>query len=209
MTERPLLFSGPMVRAILYGTKTQTRRVVKSRKDPDYGCQMAPSEIAGDEYAARLCPYGQPGDRLWIRESLRPWSKDQELMAYAADDSNVGAWHAMNYPTRCGSQVKKSVPSIHLPRAWSRILLEVVTVRVERLHDISERDAQAEGVIECDGLLDEVRLCARAKQLGIPATECRVWYAELWESINGPGSWEANPWVWVVEFKRIQGESHE
>ena len=182
-TERPMLFSAPMVRALLAGTKTQTRRVVKARKDPDYGCHMAPGEIAGDEHSARLCPYGRPGDRLWVRETwatsalCRPPINDPFI--YAAD---LGPTGVMKWAARWR-------PSIHMPRIASRITLEVTGVRVERLQDISRGDAMAEG-------------CPFANMAAGP--DPRDWYRDLWDQINGAGAWTANPWVWVVEFKRVE-----
>jgi hypothetical protein len=132
------------------------------------------AEIHGEPWR---CRYGKPGDQLWVRETLKPWTKDPELFAYAADDTKVEG-DGYNYPVKPG---RPYVPSIHLDRCWSRIQLEVTGVRVEPLWEISEADSRAEG---WDGTV-----------LG---------YAKLWESIHGPGSWDANPWVWVVEFTRIE-----
>lgn len=174
MKERPILFSGPMVRAILEGRKTQTRRVVKPQ----------PAHIAGigtvlniDTITGKACPYGKPGDRLWVRETWDGVRLDGggALVSYRADGdkpvTDDGRWH----------------PSIHMPRWASRITLEVVSVRVERLQEISEEDAMAEGV-------------ALAENYRGPVAH----FASLWEQINGLGSWNANPWVWVVEFRRVQ-----
>lgn len=194
MVERPMLFSAPMVRAILSGAKTQTRRVVKPRKCPDFGCELAPCEIAGEkgEDLHRLCPYGQPGDRLWVREAwldmARPGYKP--VYAYRAE-LNSGE----------GFDVPPGVrwrPSIHMPRAASRITLEITGVRVERLQAISEADAIAEGVP------NQTRLIGHSAKTGCAwgPPEPIAEYCTLWESINGPDSWAANPWVWVVEFKR-------
>ena len=202
MKERPILFSAPMVRAILAGTKTQTRRVVKPGKCPDFGCHMAPGEIAGGEYPERLCPYGQTGDRLWVRETFmdllgtgvehRPDPRGLlQRHAYAAD----------HQPGSYGDEARKSYglkwkPSIHMPRAASRITLEITGVRVERLQAISEADAVAEGIDP------EAALAFRRASVGRPAGFA---YRDLWVSINGPGSWHANPWVWVIEFRRVDG----
>lgn len=126
-----------------------------------------------------LCPYGQPGDRLWVRETWAPVPSgpcrpDNPVM-YAAtvEKPHIWTWK----------------PSIHMPRWASRITLEVTGVRVERLQDISNADCWAEGM--CDDNNPEQKLNRR-------------WFSELWESINGPGSWEQNPWVWVVEFRRVE-----
>ena len=177
MKERPILFSAPMVRAILVGTKTQTRRVVK----------LGPSGRAhfggrnwhlGDPDVIKACPYGQLGDRLWVREAWMPVEHDSQPVRYrASNPSYAGKWR----------------PSIHMPRWASRILLEIGSVRVERLLDISEADAEAEGV-------DFIR---RVPDVDETMTAVEL-YEALWESINGPGSWDANPFVWCVEFKRVQ-----
>lgn len=183
MKLRPILFSAPMVRAILDGTKTQTRRVVKSRKDPDFGCNMSPGEIAGDEKSHRLCPYGQPGDRLWVRETFLGWYNTTD-----GSFSHAAAYRADGYELEHG---EKWQPSIHMPRAASRITLEITRVRVERLQAINEVDAIAEG--------------APWAACGSPQEGShKAGYAQLWESINGTGSWDVNPWVWVVEFKRVE-----
>ena len=190
MKKRPILFSAPMVRAILDGCKTQTRRIWKMPswaewdlqeggeksgnlipKDPKNGAWYSVDEVA--------CPYGQIGDRLWVREKFRitgegPGEKlslfDRDDVQYFADadESYIGPYH----------------PSIHMPRRFSRIQLEITGIRVERLQDIGQGDACAEGC-----------------PIGFEPID---WYRDLWESINGPGSWAANPWVWCVEFRRIR-----
>jgi len=184
MKERPILFNGPMVRAILNGSKTQTRRFLKSQ---------------GSATRAMLgtvnCHLGQPGDHLWVRETsglrvLRDGAGGTgEFRVYRA--SNPDAIYATS---ACGAQIPiKWTPSIHMPRAASRIDLLIKSVRIERLQDISEADALAEG-ITYDQLPDNPHDLQRA----------RTWYRGLWEEINGAGSWEANPWVWVIEFERIR-----
>jgi hypothetical protein len=178
-TERPILFSAPMVRAILSGTKTQTRRVVKGMAllwlRPD---GFTPEFTALPENG--LCPYGQPGDRLWVREAWRAWP---DGVAYRADISDADLADAVHAPWR---------PSIHMHRAASRITLEITAVRVERLQDISEADAKAEGVTRPVPMLDDD-----------PSTYVDA-FGDLWASINGPGSWDSNPWVWVIEFRRVE-----
>lgn len=186
MKERPIIFKAEMVRAIIDGTKTQTRRVVKPAKDRNgSGCNLAPCEIAGDvnggDYS--LCPYGQPGDRLWVRETHGFWpSADSERredgVIYRATDDD---WECRMFDWR---------PSIHMPRWASRITLEITSVRVERLQDISEADAVAEGVKNTLHL-----------QGGRFANEN---FAHLWWVIHGDGAWESNPWVWVIEFKKLE-----
>lgn len=171
MDDRPILFSAPMVRALLNGTKTQTRRVVK-RFEVRAG--MPEPEM---QSLLRCCPYGAPGDRLWVRETFMDLGA---CYLYRAD-AGAEAERALAAP---GQPWK---PAIHMPRAASRISLEVTGVRVERLQDISEADVQAEG---CTG-----------SPLGHAADA--MLYPKLWDSINGPGAWERNPFVWVVEFRRI------
>jgi hypothetical protein len=184
MIERPILFSAPMVRALLDGSKTQTRRVVKPT--PEWIGQSGVLSYRGRVGLPHaLCPYGQPGDRLWVRETHMDLGACYLYRADAAAEQER-AIVAPRQPWR---------PAIHMPRAASRITLEITGVRVERLQDISEDDALAEGcsstaIVHEDG----------EDYTGHYASEE---YQDLWESINGPGSWEANPWVWVVEFKRL------
>jgi len=179
--ERPILFSGPMVRAILDGRKTMTRRVIKYPAvtvehdriiagrfiDPKTGC-------VDGQFDVIACPYGQPGDRLWVRETYNSCGGKP---FYRADGELHPDW--------------KWRPSIFMPRWASRITLEITAVRVERLKDITIEDAQAEGVtplgVEGDG------------------RRWRAAFRELWDSLNakrGHG-WGANPWVWVISFKRV------
>lgn len=183
--ERPILFSGAMVRAILEGRKTMTRRVVK------------PQPHAVIESEAIRCPYGTPGDRLWVRETF--WHREvfhaDYLMDYrycATEPTAPGSTDAADYHTLEGYWRK--IPSIFMPRDASRITLEVTGVRVERLLEISEQDARLEG-IDIGGF--------RSSTEGIAGREHRIKFRELWESINGQGSWDANPFVWVVEFRRV------
>ncbi|TXH90322.1 MAG: hypothetical protein E6Q78_05105 [Rhodoferax sp.] len=178
MKEHPILFSAPMVRAILAGTKTQTRRVVKPT--PEWIGKSGVLSFNGRVGLPHaICPYGQPGDRLWVREAWNGYGpfKDGMHYYYRATDQNPDS--------------TKWKPSIHMPRAASRITLEITGVRVERLQDISEADAKAEGYKEFPGSVNQMD----------PVT----WYQALWEQINGPGAWDANPWVWVVKFKRLEG----
>jgi len=181
--SKPILFSGPMVRAILDGRKTQTRRVVK---------QLLPeNRREGLTISASMCPYGKPrykrdpGDRLWVKESWIPAYFSDKRPGYRAD------WRdPEDIPE------PKWKPSLFMPRWASRITLEITGVRVERVKAISEDDAKAEGV-EGDNVGD----------FGIPCKEYVIPFADLWDSINGkkPGrSWADNPWVWVIEFERVK-----
>lgn len=204
MTERPILFSAPMVRALLAGTKTQTRREAKKLvRHPDLGNLYTAGALVMEHeprhVIERACPYGQPGDRLWVRESWMPdppiddsWASTQ--WAGCRDGKIAGVPERFRHPRFCNYAADwlhgpvSWTPSIHMPRWASRILLEITDVRVERLQDITRGDAMAEG-------------CPFPNMAN--ATSPRDWYAALWEEINGGGSWDANPWVWVVEFKRI------
>lgn len=192
MKERPILFSGPMVRAILEGRKTQTRRVVKPQ--PDYVCQLEKMPFTGQHWDKRIkCHYGQPGDRLWVRETWAkpfdvPDAKLQGRLTYRSDFRESPVLGTVRSDGAMADRVKWK-PSIHMPRWASRITLEITGVRVERLQDISEQDAIAEGVQHSLHL-----------QGGRFAREN---FAHLWWTINGDDSWEQNPWVWVVEFKRV------
>lgn len=191
-----------MVRATLDGTKTQTRRTSgldRVNEDPSSefvriqqysdGTLRAVFESSNGDLGSIKCPYGKPGDQMWVRETWCPDFEPYQFRYRADGSSKVGRWH----------------PSIHMPRWASRINLEVVSVRVERLQDISDDDAYAEGagdeLDENYSAAEHALLGGCPLQAGSPA---RHSFACLWESINGPGSWEANPWVWVVDFKRIK-----
>lgn len=202
MKERPILFSDEMVRAILEGRKTQTRRVVKQQDVLDsrneVGVWDGPGEVG--EWEVSRCPYGQAEDRLWVREA---WAKCQIKeccdgpVAYRASWLRGMAAHCEGYT--------KWKPSIHLPRWASRITLEITGVRVERLQDISEADAGAEGIdapAEFSGMGPDGPIENEAAYGWHPVDA----FAELWDSINKDRgySWESNPWVWVVNFKRIE-----
>lgn len=194
MKERPILFSAPMVRALLAGTKTQTRRVVKPQPMMVTNHRLAiwdgPSAALQQqrERMGRGCPYGQPGDRLWVRET---WARDDEdgALFYRADVGLGGDADDWERNRLDGVPRYRWRPSIHMHRRASRITLEITGVRAERLQDISEADAIAEGV---------------KNSLHLPGGRfAKENFAHLWWTINGDGSWEANPWVWVIEFKRV------
>lgn len=189
--ERPILFSSPMVVAILEGRKSQTRRLVKPG-GPRWGPDDRPDTRLGT-------PYGAPGDRLWVKEAIRldrteaerDWNGERAWASYVADGS----------PTKLDSWGWKlsTLPSMFLPRGLSRITLEVTGVRAERLQDISEEDAKAEGVEAHDD--DGVTYYG---PLNRGHASARVAFERLWESINGEGSWDANPWCWVIGFRRVE-----
>lgn len=223
MTERGILFSAPMVRALLDGTKTQTRRVLK--RQPWASCSIeegnegeapfvysalhgaGPGHEVEESRTPCRCPYGQPGDRLWVRETwAQPTTLDPGPTFYRADYPACAAGFT-NLPTVDEITWK---PSIHMFRKDSRILLEIVAVRVERLLDISAADARAEGLHrypydwrDSEFPLDDVAYEPFAGY-GTRYSCASQAYRALWETINGAGSWDANPWVWVVEFRRIE-----
>lgn len=204
MKERPILFSAPMVRALLAGTKTQTRRIAKPVRHPDLGNVYAPGALVLEHEPQhvidRCCPCGRPGDRLWVREAFMHepadycWEASVSIPCRPAETV-----YRADFPNSQPGEGWK--PSIHMPRNLSRILLEITGVRVERLQDISQADAQAEGAPPGHPSIDQI-----SREFGYPDFP-RSWYAQLWEEINGPGSWTQNPWVWVVEFKRVQQAS--
>lgn len=199
MKERGMIFNGEMVRAILDGRKTQTRRPIKWKQtrfteigEREDGSKWLWSEDA--EHACDFwhpCPFGAVGDRIWVRET---WNKYGGLLTYRADHDWIDD---MRKETVCTA---KWVPSIHMPRWASRILLEITDVRVERLNSISQEDAQAEG-LELTGWRPTYSDPDSGGEVMTPYDN----FAELWSSIYGDESWQANPWVWVIEFKRIEG----
>ena len=257
MTDRPILFSAEMVRAILDGRKTQTRRKMKVQPWPDATVEVGPyhphivdchgeshpgpatfgavwshQDIVNGADAGLRCPYGATGDLLWVREtwcltrdtldyetggeaSSYDWDKDLygDPRSYLNGGPGVGDCAALHYPAdgedNTPSEMwpciglrgeilrKKEIrwrPSIHMPRWASRITLRITNVRVERVQDISEDDARAEGC-EPVGWIDET---------DVGMSSCREGFSRLWERINGPGAWDENPWVWVLSFERVK-----
>lgn len=229
MKERPMHMSAPMVRALLAGTKTQTRRVIKPQ--PQMVTDRTIKTWDGDADAllglltttGKSCPYGQPGDRLWVRETWQyaDWTQDGEpWIRYRADgaqrlcehvpeewaDRLTNTWAGLSTGIAIGEPAadRKWRPAIRMPRWASRILLEITAVRVERLRDISEADAQAEGcAVECMTPTGDDSGSAIHGPGGYRALWDTINAAGSWDTINGAGSWDANPWVWVVEFKRV------
>ena len=214
MRERPILFSGPMVRAIIEGRKTVTRRAIKPAwpssvaevlpfaGEPDawMPCRPGAPEQPWEEQI-RVCPYGKPGDRLWVREA---WAADAQVNAVAPRDLSQGV--PILYPadgairqTGCVMISKGATrPSIHMPRWASRILLEITEVHVERLQAIDPWQAIAEGVH------GDVRKWFATDAGGPAFNTPEHAFQHLWSCINGAESWASNPWVWVVEFKHVE-----
>ncbi|ENH0814092.1 hypothetical protein ABV228_003942 [Escherichia coli] len=209
MKERGMIFNGEMVRAILDGRKTQTRRPVKFPvHDKNLGCELAGNELAGELSAGNYLnsAFGKPGDRIWVRETFCPVDDTQyggeKWVDYRAtpkfEASHPAGWDSAPND----AEALKWRPSIHMPRWASRILLEITDVRVERLNAISEEDARAEGIID-GGCLN----CGEPEPCGCanPEPDATDAFAYLWQSIYGQESWNDNPWVWVISFKRVEG----
>ena len=187
---KPIVFNAEMVRAILDERKTQTRRLVKSYYNVDLKRVLDPSKdgtfdfvFNNKEESSHLvkCPFGQPGDFLWVKETFARYPQfTYKADRYEFKDSNGKVW------------IPKWTPSIHMPRHLSRILLQVINIRVERVQDISEEDVKAEGVkptINSSRCLDKYKSS----------------FESLWDSINKEGSkWDDNPWVWVIEFNQYK-----
>lgn len=197
MKERGMIFNGEMVRAILNGRKTQTRRIIKDctvGRDPIskfiqigkkfIGCY--PEDVP--ELIRECCPYGVPGDRIWVRETwAEAGASSPDLKLYRANYPEHVPTHYENVPP---ADEIRWTPSIHMPRWASRLTLEITGVRVERLRDLSEDDAKSEGITPPSGGV-------------LPGWEYRINFRDLWMSIYGADNWETNPWVWVIEFKVV------
>lgn len=210
--EKGLIFNSEMVRAILDGRKTQTRRIMAPQPEPcPRGGHWWPSNVfktmlhVEDEMqngkggwgglVGDACPFGDVGDRIWVREAFASGLSTKSTLAYRAthkrEDLEDGFYDTIKW-----------TPSIHMPRWASRILLEITGVRVERLNAISEEDARAEGIID-GGCLN----CGEPEPCGCanPEPDATDAFAYLWQSIYGQESWNANGWVWVISFKRVEG----
>lgn len=253
--ERPILFSGPMVHAILAGGKTQTRRIIKPARGQEYWLSpetvgrvarwaqspgtewftMAVGEdrriehcghdIDGGHIGSVKCPYGMAGDRLWVREThaFVTCGEGHPEKFRGADHGITSDYGELFYTAFAADidvidwEPPRFRPSIHMPRWASRILLEVLSVRVERLTEIEEADAVAEGVGRRHVEIGTSIYADRYIAPGVPlvsiyadqSVDEPIWhtareaYCEVWNHINGPDAWGANPWVWVVEFRRI------
>jgi hypothetical protein len=181
MKSHPILFSSPMVRALIEGRKTQTRRIVKPQP-------LTPFNDAALRLLPRQCPYGQPGDLLWVRETWFHPNKSNPSkynLSYRADADAIHNWY----------------PSIHMPRWVSRLTLELTDVRVERLQAIGEEDAAAEGVVFEEGPVVPYPAWCREPKSGHLFDSAKDCFESLWGIINGPESWDENPWVWALTFK--------
>ncbi|ECZ9315131.1 hypothetical protein AB7T25_003467 [Salmonella enterica] len=212
MKERGMIFNAEMVNAILSGRKTQTRRPIKwkqtrfteiaERDDGSLWPWAEDCERGGDIWFA--CPFGEVGDRIWVRETWQvihdhiDESSHVEYRTYAPSipKEKDRYWHTV-YAEHFGDESREDRgfpwrPAIHMPRWASRITLEITDVRVERLRGLSEEDAKSEGIIPSAGGV-------------LPGWEYRINFRDLWMDIYGTDNWEANPWVWVIEFKRVEG----
>ncbi|MEL1921171.1 hypothetical protein AAA298_16720 [Klebsiella variicola] len=225
MTERGMIFNAEMVRAILDGRKTQTRRIMKVQPKPSksrpgdfwfsskklesmvHVSDLAPGNSPIADYhlfiQEHCCPFGAVGDRIWVRETFCPVDDTQyggeKWVDYRAtpkfEASHPAGWDCAPND----AEALKWRPSIHMPRWASRILLEITDVRVERLNAISQADAIAEGAPPSHPSIDCV-----SQEYGFPDFS-RSWFGQTWQHIYGEESWDANPWVWVIEFKRVEG----
>lgn len=220
MKERGMIFNSEMVRAILDGRKTQTRRIMKEQPVLNgnfyevfgsawsKGMTSIPA-VPGHSLSTR-CPFGAVGDRIWVRETFQGPLFDYDLMdsyckdptpfekpefcVYKADGVPAPEFYDADDELHCCWR-----PSIHMPRWASRILLEITDVRVERLNAISQADAIAEGAPPSHPSIDCV-----SQEYGFPDFS-RSWFGQTWQHIYGEESWDANPWGWVIEFKRVEG----
>ena len=224
MTERGMIFNGEMVRALLSGRKTQTRRIMKVQPKPSksrpgdfwfsskklesmvHVSDLAPGNSPIADYhlfiQEHCCPFGAVGDRIWVRETFCPVDDTQyggeKWVDYRAtpryEASHPAGWDSAPND----AEALKWRPSIHMPHWASRILLEITDVRVERLNAISQADAIAEGAPPSHPSIDCV-----SQEYGFPDFS-RSWFGQTWQHIYGEESWDANPWVWVIKFKRIE-----
>lgn len=181
---RPILFSAPMVRALTSDAKTQTRRIINPQPSDNYLGYILERDRHWFKHEPTSlevrCPYGRPGDLLWVREAshlVSPYDPLLRTVYYKADGTPDLAYK----------------PSIHMPRWASRLTLEITDVRVERLQDISKNDCYEEGIDRPAPLAKGSDVCAR--------DNARTAYRDLWESINGPASWAGDPWCWVISFR--------
>ena len=220
ITERGMIFNAEMVRALLSGRKTQTRRIIKPQPEATLSGSLSGKWLSRPlnglllpkiEDIAIHCPFGVVGDRIWVRETFQGPLFDYDLMdSYCKDPTpfekpEFCVYKADGVPAPEFYDADDELhycrrPSIHMPRWASRILLEITDVRVERLNSISQEDAQAEG-LELTGWRPTYSDPDSGGEVMTPYDN----FAELWSSIYGAENWQANPWVWVIEFKRVEG----
>ncbi|EEY6015107.1 hypothetical protein EGC33_21440 [Escherichia coli] len=201
MKERGMIFNDEMVRAILEGRKTQTRRPVKNVRADNCLVIRKPTKKRNGVYTHvmdapehGLCPFGNVGDHIWVRETFNAFWLDNDVIQEIKDGVSLAS-ELCDYKADYSDSSKPAegwTPSIHMPRWASRILLEITDVRVERLHDMSEADAKAEGATPA------------TYKITPPEAVYRVGFGDIWRGIYGQENWLSNPWVWVIEFKRIQ-----
>ncbi|CAM8092552.1 MULTISPECIES: hypothetical protein [Escherichia] len=201
MKERGVVFNDDMVRAILEGRKTQTRRPVKNVRADNCLVIRKPTKKRNGVYTHvmdalehGLCPFGNVGDRIWVRETFNAFWLDNDVIQEIKDGVSLAS-ELCDYKADYSDSSKPAegwTPSIHMPRWASRILLEITDVRVERLHDMSEADAKAEGASPV------------TYKITPPEAVYRVGFGDIWRGIYGQENWLSNPWVWVIEFKRIK-----
>jgi len=210
MKERPILFSTPMVQAILAGRKTQTRRIIKQQPEGKISCIVnglwmydIPTGKSNIPCSFR-CPYGQIGDVIWVRET---WAMSYDTEYHPELASNEQEHWETGYVYKADGkpfyQIDKWKPSIFMPREACRLRLEITNIRVERLQEISHGDAMSEGV---DHVIDKITgYCGYDYLHGgyNLMTNPYNGFCSLWKSINGKESWESNPYVWVIEFKKL------
>lgn len=205
--ERPILMCGPMVRATLVDIKTQTRRLVKPQ--PNWVWSKPPVGVEGGRWVSHgcvsdlRCPHGSAGDHLWVKET---WQHEDG----SCDDHKCGQpTHIFYKATESYPESMKWRSSIYMPRWASRITIEITSVRVQRVQEISEEDARAEGIREVtkDGVVKKYCVYDMGDRSSVPWAEMPRTaveaYRALWETINGEGSWAKNPWVWILGFRRI------
>lgn len=210
MKERPILLNTPMVQAILSGQKTQTRRIVNKAPtteinhrlialDNGWNWQVDQQGIVPtmhrEIHNPMVCPFGQIGDRLWVRETFRLYDLDECPHADFPCGCPRNGTPLYKASHDCGDG-EKWKPSIHMPRSACRLILEITNIRIERLNDITSEDAKAEGF--------DYSTHPSAIQMGY-AIGAKTNFRVTWEQIYGHNEWNKNPWVWVVEFKVIQG----
>lgn len=209
-SARPILFTAPMVRALLDGTKTQTRRLIKRPTDHFHASCVTPKwqdnrfwwfDDRGQLWRELKCPYGQPGDLLWVRETcVYDWAGATPRWRYRADEASVIAKFPIERPQPY-RWPRGVVPSIHMPKTASRLTLRLTEIRAQRLQDIGEADAIAEGVTKVRDHCYVIR-GFDYDEAGLCHSSAITPYAKLWDSINAADGirWEDNPWVWALTF---------